>query len=204
MKINKLAARRFSSFYRVLLIILCLFGLASTGSAKSFKEAEETAQRYAKALNQFDVTNMVNELHSDIHNYFYMLCVHIMETTDSASEKEEMFKMYGVKNSDEFKRLSPKTMTERCFDEAFSNYVTKPARNASLNSKITIVGTLNEKNIVYVLYRTEMNVKGKEWEAQFDIPSLVALKQEDGRYKVVNTTQLAEMMAKLNPIFVKK
>jgi hypothetical protein len=87
---NKSITRRFPSFIRVLLIILGIVGLSSIATAKSFKEAEETAKRYAEALDQFDVTNMVNELHSDVHKYFYTLSVHIMETTDPASEKDEM------------------------------------------------------------------------------------------------------------------
>ena len=201
---NKSNIRHFPSFIRVLLIILGIVGLSSIANAKSFKEAEETAKRYAEALNQFDVTNMVNELHSDVHKYFYTLGVHIMETTDPASEKDELLKMFGVKSSDEFKQLSPQIMTQRFFKYAFSNYVPKPARDASLKSKITIVGTLNEKNTVYVLYRTEMEIKDKEWEAQMNIPSLVSLKKEDGRYKVVSTTQLAAMMAKFQPILDKK
>jgi hypothetical protein len=201
---NKSIAGGFSSFIRVILVILGLVSLSNVADAKSFKEAEETAKHFARALNQFDVTNMVNEFHSDVHKYFYILGVRILETTEPAAEKDELLKMFGVKSPDEFKRLSPKTMTERFFKFAFSNYVPKPARDASLNSKITIVGSLEEKDIVYVLYRTETELKDKELEMQMNIPSLVALKLENGKYKVVSTTQLESIKSKFQSIIDQK
>ena len=143
---------------------------------------------------------MVNEYHSDVCKYFYALSVHIMETTEPAAEKEDLLKTFGVKSSDEFKQLTPKIMTERFFKIAFSNYVPKPARDASLNSKITIVGSLQDKDIVYVLYRTEADLKDKDLEMKLNIPSVVALKREDGKYRVVSTTQLETMKAKFQII----
>jgi hypothetical protein len=177
----------------VIIGLTLLVFLASVGAEPS-GEAEATTKRFAEALARFDVIPMVEEFHSDVHQLCYTMAIHIVETTEAKTQRDELLKALGVANLAEFKKLTPKTATVKLFQVGFST-VSKPAREASAHSKIVIVGSLIEKDLVDVFYRSEADMKDLSMRVR--VPSVVTLKREGGRWKVASTTQLESMMAKL-------
>jgi len=167
----------------VIIGLTLLVFLASVGAEPS-GEAEATTKRFAEALARFDVIPMV----------CYTMAIHIVETTEAKTQRDELLKALGVANLAEFKKLTPKTATVKLFQVGFST-VSKPAREASAHSKIVIVGSLIEKDLVDVFYRSEADMKDLSMRVR--VPSVVTLKREGGRWKVASTTQLESMMAKL-------
>lgn len=135
---------------RALIIVLILLGLTTTVRAEPSSEAESTTKRFAEALARFDVVPMVEEFHSDVYQFCHTMAIHILETTRPKTERDELLKAFGVTSLEEFKKLTPKVATVRFFDYAFSA-VSKPAREASLHSKIIIVGSLVEEDFIHVL-----------------------------------------------------
>lgn len=123
------------------------------------------------------------------------MAIHIIETTDDAKERSDLLKSLGVASIDEFKKLTPRVATVRLFEFAFST-VPKQARDASVHSKITIVGSIVEKDMVHVLYRSQADFK--DLSMSVTVPSVVTLKRDGSRWKVASTTQLETMKAKLN------
>jgi hypothetical protein len=179
---------------RALTIALALFGLSTTVRSQTSSEAEATTKRFAEALARFDVAPMVDEFHSDVHQFSYTMAIHIIETTEGKTERSDLLKGFGVASLDEFKKLTQKVATVRFFEFAFSS-VPKKARDASLHAKITIVGSLVEKDFVHVLYRSEADFK--DLSMSVNVPSVVTLKRDGSRLKVASTTQLESMKAKL-------
>jgi hypothetical protein len=137
---------------------------------------------------------MVEEFHSDVHQFCYTMAIHIIETTSDKAERADLLKALGVASLDEFKKLTPKVATVRFYEFAFST-VPKQAREASLHAKITIVGSIVEKDYVHVLYRSEADFK--DLAMSVNVPSVVTLKRDGARLKVASTTQLENMKAKL-------
>ena len=179
---------------RALIIVLALLGIADTLNAETSSEAEATTKRFAEALARFDVVRMAEEFHSDVHEFCYMMAIHIAETTEDKTERSNFLKSLGAASLEEFKKLTPKAATVRFFEVAFST-VPKQARDASLKSKIIVVGSLVEKDFVHVLYRSEADLKNLSMSV--NVPSVVSLKHDGGKLKVASTTQLESMKAKL-------
>jgi hypothetical protein len=178
---------------RALIFLFLILGLCISARAESSSEAEATTRRFAESLGRFDVGPMVEELHSDVRQFFYTIGIHIIETTEEA-ERIDLLKSLGVTSLDAFKKLTPKVATIRFFEFAFST-VSKPVRAAALDSKITIVGSVVEKDSVYVLYRSEADLK--DFSMSVNVPSVVTLKRDGDRLKVASTTQFETMKAKL-------
>jgi len=179
---------------RALIIALALLGFSTVARSESSSEAEATTKRFAEALARFDVGPMVEELHSDVQQSCYTMAVHIIETTEDKAERADLLKALGVASPEEFKKLTPKVATVRLFEFAFST-VPKQAREASIHSKITIVGSIVEKDLVHVLFRSEADFK--DLSMSVSVPSVVTLKRDGSRLKVASTTQLETMKAKV-------
>jgi hypothetical protein len=193
------ASRRWLGFLRyltmrALIITLALIGFSTVAHSQSSSEAELTTKRFAEALARFDVVPMVEELHPDVQQTVDALAIHIIETTEDKGERVDLLKALGVASPEEFKKLTPKVATVRFFEFAFST-VPKQAREASIQSKITIVGSIVEKDFVDVLYRSDADFKGLSMNVS--VPSVVTLKRDGGRWKVASTTQFETMKAKL-------
>jgi hypothetical protein len=124
------------------------------------------------------------------------MAVHIVETTEDEQERAELLKALNVASLDEFKKLTPKIAAIRFFEFGFS-MVLKPAREASLNAKIVLVGSLIEDDYVHVLYRSEGVFE--DLSMSVNVPSVVTLKRDGDTLRVASTTQLQSMKAKLKP-----
>lgn len=179
---------------RTLIIVLFLLVFSTTIKAEPSREAEATTKRFAEALARFDVAPMVEEFHPDVHQFCYTMAIHIVETTEDKTERADLLKSLGVESLRDFKKLTPKIATVKFFEFAFSN-VAKEARDASIRSKITVVGSLVEKDFVHVLYRSEADFK--DVSMSVNVPSVVTLKHDGDKLKVASTTQLESMKAKL-------
>lgn len=175
--------------------IILLLGFVSDCYSDVSHDAEAVTKRFAESLARFDVAPMVDELHSDVRQTSYLMAIHIIETTDDEKERADLLKSLGVASIDEFKKLTPKAATVRFFEFAFST-VPKQVRDASVNSKITIVGSIVEKDMVHVLYRSQIDLK--DFYRSVTVPSVVTLKREGSSWKVASTTQLETMKAKLH------
>jgi len=180
---------------RTLVFAIILFGLSATAYSGVSRDAEATTIRFAESLARFDVAPMVEELHSDVQQTCYLMGIHIIETTDDEKERSDLLKSLGVASIDEFKKLTPKVATVRFFEVAFST-VPKQAKEASIHSKITIVGSIVERDMIDVLYRSQADFK--DLSMGVTVPSVVMLKRDGSRWKVASTTQLETMKAKLN------
>jgi hypothetical protein len=180
---------------RALIIALALCCPSTASSSEFTSEAEATTKRFANALARFDAVRMVDEFHSDAHQFGYSLIIRIYETTRDEAERADVLKTFGVASLDELKNLSPKVATVRLFEFAFSN-APKEFKGASVDTKITIVGSLVEKDFVHVLYRSEADFK--DLSMSVNVPSVVTLKRDGDRLKVLSTAQLETIKAKLN------
>jgi hypothetical protein len=179
---------------RALIIALVLLVLSTVARSENSSEAELTTKRFAEALARFDAVPMVEELHPDFQQTCDALAIHIVETTEDKAERADLLKSFGVASLEEFKKLTPKVATVRFFEFAFST-VPKQAREASIQSKITIVGSIVEKDCVDVFYRSDADFKGLSMSVS--VPSVVTLKRDGGRWRVASTTQFETMKAKL-------
>jgi hypothetical protein len=179
----------------LLSIIIAVFVFSLVRGSESTNEAKIVTKHFAESMARFDAVTIVEEMHPDIQAFFDKLAIHIYETTESESEKKEFLKILGVESPKELKSLPPKTMAMKFFQYSFSNYVAPEAKEASLKSKIKIVGSLVDGDLVYVLYKTQADFK--DLSLSVDVPSVVTLKKYEGKYKVLSTTQFESMKRKL-------
>src|SRR5689334_10363990 len=105
---------------RRVIITFVVFLLAVRVQAETSSEAVATTKRYAEALASLDVVPMVEEMHSDFHESCYKMAVHIVETMEPKSEKDELLKGLGVSSVEALKKLTPKTATVRFCQFAFA------------------------------------------------------------------------------------
>jgi hypothetical protein len=184
-----------------IIIILGLLCLRTTAGAEASGEAEATAKRYAEAVGRFDAAAIVDELHSDTHQLCNLLALHIYNTTEDEAERSAFLKSLGVASLDAYKELTPKAATVRFFEFGFLK-VPRQLRDASAGAKITVVGSLIEKDTVHVLYRSEADFE--ELSISVNVPSVVTLKRDGDRLKVISTTQLESVKAKLRALADRK
>jgi hypothetical protein len=182
---------------RTLVMLLALLCLSLTVHAQTSPAAEATTRRFAEALVRYDVVAMANELHPDVCQSFSTMAIRIVETTDPNTEKPALLKGLGVASLDDLKKLTPKQVTVKFFQLAFSK-VTPQARAASLHTQITIIGSLLEKDCIDVLYRAETNPQNPTPRAT--VPAVAILKRDGATWKIASTPQMESMLTKLKTL----
>ncbi len=175
---------------------LKLFSLISVSlllvsCAKELTDSEEVTARFARALNNFEVEAMAEEMHTDALDFFKQYATHLASTPNDEEGLKQMFDAFEVSNIAELKSLDSKTATIRFFRMAFG-LVRQEVKDVAVDSKIEIIGNLADDDNFYVLYRTDFTVQGMEAM----IPSVIVLREEGGKLKVINTTQMETLKAK--------
>lgn len=172
-------------------LIVFLFPLILVACSNEVPDSETVTERFAMALNRFDAEAMTEEMHSDALDFFKRYLIHIASTPTDEDDRNQMLEAFQVSTLEELKALDSKMATTRFYEFAFGN-VKQEIKDVADRSSIRIIGSLNDDDNFYVLYRTDMTVDGLDTM----VPSVIILREEGGQLKVVNTTQMETVKAK--------
>ena len=155
-------------------------------------EAKKEAQTFSESMLHLDSKAMVGEFHSRMTDFFSKMILRICEKIDNDKERKEFLTALKVKNIDELKHLDKQTQVIRFYNYSFAR-TSDQYKEISKNATMLVIGAIPEGDFIHVLTRMETNINKED----YSVPSVVTLQKEDGKWKVLSTTQFETMRADL-------
>ncbi len=128
--------------------------------------------------------------HPDIVDFIHGMMLHIMDTQKDPADAAAFLSALRVKDAKDLQSMDKRDITARFYDMLMSN-TTDDFKQTSRKSKVSVVGSIQEGDIVDVITRTSAPVEG----ADFQVPSLVIVKKEGNAWLVLTTTQFEDLKA---------
>ncbi len=165
--------------------LLIIAWMISTYTVGYTETPEAIAKRFSTALNELNPSVFVEEFHPEMHEFFHGFALHLVRTTDDAEEAQVVLEELGFESFEKLEKENAKLVTLRFFEMSF-RHVTESFRKASRAAETSIIGTLTDGEIIYVVYMTNVAVQ----DISTTVPSVMLLKDFEGDLKVMNTTQM--------------
>jgi hypothetical protein len=157
------------------------------------KTPEQITADFYSSFYSFQWSAAAHLMHPEALRQFHALFVHIAETTDDPKEKAQFLQALGVGSTEELKSLDSETVFARCFKMVLP-MMTAERQKSWKDSTVQVLGSVWEKpDLVHVVIRTRSAIK----DAPVSVVSTVSLQQEHREWKVLLTTELLGMGAKL-------
>ncbi len=130
---------------------------------------------------------MMQLAHPEIVTFIHGMMRHVLATQ---KDPAEFLSAMRVKDANDLNALDSREANARFYDMLMVN-TTQEFKEASRKSKVSVVGSIQEGDIVDVITRTSALVDG----ADFQVPSLVIVKKEGNSWLVLTTTQFETLKA---------